>query len=487
MASKQPVGLLYLPCEIRIEILGYLLPNQRFILQEAYDKDYKRYEDNQVISKRVSPPSWSTFDYKSNSPFPEVLLTNRQIYSDGFYYLYHLKTFKLVIQCHDVKFLSVKNSSLVELPPLPYNAMKEFSIEIHAHDMGTTACALRINLIRLLRLFRINNIHFKKLRIQFPEPLGPMTGWESSWDASEPKAWDFNPEVIDYNGNHDTHNEIMAQESGAPSTFAWVLCVIAVCPGLADECIIELPNSLSEKPHMQACAKWYAEGLDGRALFLEAEEWCLKSDLYDVTHEYGQYSASCECDDCEEVTRSEWVRVVRHKLAIYRYELKCRWLSFWESVYAYPACAWRSWNRYSDDVCGCEWCVESRQQNLRKQIMDLEKLGHSTAAITDDWSDDENLRRWWKHDDIHEKSEARSWFGTLRRAGKGLWRRLCDYPYDFWFSWTSEVYDWAMSGYCSCRECNGAVGWLQDGSSRLSLYVKMSLIGNMIKESIWGE
>ncbi|KAL8845921.1 MAG: hypothetical protein Q9221_008949 [Calogaya cf. arnoldii] len=186
MESQEHFLLLELPFDIRIEIVSYLLPDQHFILNEAYRTDIDRI--NRVRPLGLDAPTWSNFDYKSRSPYPDILLTNHQLYAEGFYYLYTLKSLKL-------------------------------------------------------------KVHFKKLRIQFPDPLGPVSCCDQAWDSAEPKAWDFQPQVVvedaDYEGSYQ---ENAAGDSGAPSTFAWLLSVFATCPKLADECIIELPESLKDNP-----------------------------------------------------------------------------------------------------------------------------------------------------------------------------------------------------------------------------------------------
>lgn len=159
MASGGPVGLLDLPFEIRSKILSYLLPDTRFIVHEAKTDGFKRFGDRFVPDHRLGlapVPHWWTFDYKTVSPYPEVLLTNRQLYADGFCQLYELQSFKLVVNYLEYDFLGVTYYHFDGLlPPLPYHAMKEFVIEVWGYSTISTL-ALRRKLAGLLALFREN-------------------------------------------------------------------------------------------------------------------------------------------------------------------------------------------------------------------------------------------------------------------------------------------------------------------------------------------
>lgn len=110
MASPEHFRFLHLPFDVRIMILRYLLPNQHFILHEAYKADFDRLWAHSLLGN-MDPPTWLTFDYNSMSPYPDILLANRQVYSECFYHLYTTQTFKLVLYTYDTgrdyyKFLS---------------------------------------------------------------------------------------------------------------------------------------------------------------------------------------------------------------------------------------------------------------------------------------------------------------------------------------------------------------------------------------------
>ncbi|KAI4269532.1 MAG: hypothetical protein L6R38_007432 [Xanthoria sp. 2 TBL-2021] len=501
MASQEYFRFLDLPFDVRIMILRYLLPDQHFILHEAYKTDVDRLDsqDRIVGDSLKGPPTWSTFDYKYWSPYPDILLTNRQVYSEGFYYLYTLKSFKLVIYHQSFsgyEFLTRKHYWLLqELQPVPYHAMKEFILEIRGHDMRTTVCQFRKQLIELLRHFHNQEVHFKKLRIQFPDPLGPLPGWDHAWDSAEPKAWDCKPEIEVNEDTYDIiHQELTARDSGAPSTFAWLLSVFATCPSLADECIIELPKTLRDKPHMQACGKRYAEGLDGRSSFKLEDECCLKQDLYVLNHENG-YREDCNCEVCDVRTRLERMEAVHQRLYDYRY----RWMQIRWHVKYYAYHIWSSWKPYDyalKEKCECASCTRDKEQEQEGRALYLEKLAR--GVDDDNKKDDEDLQRCPRPDhmrrrlmrdfsrewdifkgprprieecedcmEAQEKSlRAQGLFADWcldeehmpQKAKKGLWRGLCEYPRDVWMSWKPEA-DLCLFWHAEedCKSCGGRI------------------------------
>ena len=401
MASQEYFRFLHLPFDVRIMILRYLLPDQHFILHEAYNADCNRGPWHR--------PTWLTFDYNSRSPYPDILLTNRQVYSECFYHLYTIKTFKFVLHFSHIgfayyQFLTQKHDHLrKELQPVPYHAMKEFILEIRCPDWPTTICDFRKILIMLLRRFHVEKVHFRKLRIQFPDPLGPLPGWDHAWDNAEPKAWDFKPElVLDDDGDNVAHQELTARDSGAPSTFAWFLSAFATCPSLADECIIELPESLRDKTHMQACAKRYAEGLDGRSSFHLEDECCLKQDLYDLHHKEG-YREDCSCEVCDVRTMSEWTRAVHEWLlySIRHRSAKIRWIVRHHARGAWLSCKPRYHALNKEDGCQCGFCTCYRQHKQEERVY-LEMLALTAYEKEQEAGDYEE-----EHDDDDDDDQQR--------------------------------------------------------------------------------
>lgn len=105
IVSYKPVKLLDLPFDIRSKILGYLFSDTRYIVYRAVG--LKRYRDRLILDKpmRIAPvPYWWIFDYKAASLYSKVLLTNRQLYEDGFHYLYEIQNFTLVVNLSRIGF-----------------------------------------------------------------------------------------------------------------------------------------------------------------------------------------------------------------------------------------------------------------------------------------------------------------------------------------------------------------------------------------------
>ena len=495
MASQEYFRFLHLPFDVRIMILRYLLPDQHFILHEAYNADCNRGPWHR--------PTWLTFDYNSRSPYPDILLTNRQVYSECFYHLYTIKTFKFVLHFSHIgfayyQFLTQKHDHLrKELQPVPYHAIKEFILEIRCPDWPTTICDFRKILIMLLRRFHVEKVHFRKLRIQFPDPLGPLPGWDHAWDNAESKAWDFKPElVLDDDGDNVAHQELTAQDSGAPSTFAWFLSAFATCPSLADECIIELPESLRDKTHMQACAKRYAEGLDGRSSFHLEDECCLKQDLYDLHHKEG-YREDCSCEVCDVRTMSEWTRAVHEWLlySIRHRSAKIRWIVRHHARGAWLSCKPRYHALNKEDGCQCGFCTCYRQHKQEERVY-LEMLaltayekeqeaGDYEEEHDDDDDDDDDQQRCQRPDHLRkqltrygsrdgeillgpEREECEdcieikakelraqglfdNWSSYVPKPVKRALRYgLCKYPRDLWESWKPKVEPWYNDYVSTC-------------------------------------
>lgn len=85
------------------------------------------------------------------------------------------------------------------------------------------------------------------------------------------------------------------------STFSWLLSIFALCPGVADECVIELPSSLKGYADMEETAKQYEEILDGRTPVDEEDEDFLEDDNHTLHHKYG--NRYCDDDNCKKCIR----------------------------------------------------------------------------------------------------------------------------------------------------------------------------------------
>ncbi|KAI4240221.1 MAG: hypothetical protein L6R40_005250 [Gallowayella cf. fulva] len=347
MASAQPFRILDLPLELRFEILSYLLPSQSDISTPvSWDERY----------------GWDTWDPKDPTPCPGILLVNRQLYHEGISCLYAINSFHVTVTPTRCSFLNDENLVIYWLhrqPRFRYDAMKEFVIKIQSGDIPWTVDNLRNELIRLCRCFHFNNVHFRKLRIEFPEPLGPLREdywgmtwehtWSDAWDAAEPKDWDLVPDVFeDDEGGFVTHHETAAYRKGTPSTFAWILCVFATLPALADQCIIKVPDSLQDKTHMLEIAQHYEKVLDGRVEISEKEEWCLKADAFDIG---GLFLVS------PQVAPSSLAGVGMGQAGtlfvlgdlLYGVPISAGGQGWWTNVCEYPRCFWGSWMKQDEE------------------------------------------------------------------------------------------------------------------------------------------
>ncbi|KAI4225402.1 MAG: hypothetical protein L6R36_003944 [Xanthoria steineri] len=525
MASPEHFRFLHLPFDVRIMILRYLLPNQHFILHEAYKADFDRLWAHSLLGN-MDPPTWLTFDYNSMSPYPDILLANRQ---------------------HE--------SLLKELQPVPYHAIKEFILEIRCPYWDTT-CEFRGLAIKLLRQFHDKKVHFRKLRIQFPYPQGPLRGWDHAWDSADPEARDWKPEhEVNRDDEDVTHQELTARDSGAPSTFAWFLSVFATCPSLADECIIELPESLRDKPHMQACAKRYAEGLDGRSSFHLEDECCLKQDLYDLHHENG-YREDCNCEVCDVRTTSEWMGAVQERLlySFHHRSARVRWI-----VRHHARGVWLSWipryhamNEEDESECECGFCTCYRQHEHGERVLHARKLVRESDDIKEEDNDNNNLPPCQRPDHLRKRFTRRGsldWGGALdaereecedcielraeelraqglsddrcsdpdhvpQPVNSGLWRGLCEFrmswkpklnPISFrdddyddcktcggrmWLHpWLPRPEGWELpmySGSSYCDDClwESTGGWLGKNTLRASYFARWRFLGSMVWETV---
>ncbi|KAL8852796.1 MAG: hypothetical protein Q9221_002305 [Calogaya cf. arnoldii] len=362
MAIHNSVGLLGLPYTIRGEILSYLLPDQHSILHDAYRVDRSLDGESIDFEPPIPQSHWSTFDYKSKSPYPDILLANRQLYADGFHYLYELKTFKVVLSLEGRPQLGQRNM-LGDLPPLPYRAIKEFVIEVHAQDLNHEADSVRSRLLGLFLWFRKKKIHFRKLRIKFPEPWESLEDWYAAWDGDEPDTRQENCR-IDWDDEH-TFDEFY-KVYGHKSIFTWVLSTCLVCPGLADECVITPPPSLEERPYIWDYCEWYAERIDGRCPIDPEDEPSLQKDLCNFMQARSSEKRwrNCDCHACEKEARVRWRCALSGRLPKACQDLK----KSWENVMASSRCIGGFWGRNGEcsDKDSVQWENGQDWYNIEK-------------------------------------------------------------------------------------------------------------------------
>ena len=281
---------------------------------------------------------------------------------------------------------------------------------------------------------------------------------------------------------------------------------------------------------MQACAKRYAEGLDGRSSFKTEEECCLKEDLYALSHKDG-YREECDYELCDKQTRSDWVEAVRARVPVYFYPWLYPWLLFRYNVKGYP---WHSWwldwkldNLFlemgKEEDCECEECAKPEKEEMQAKILDQIVSGWGIEG----WMVQLGLKRCLKPDHVRkvmkyadpmkmrmievcqdcEDPKEEEWCGWCRyrhqlrdKSAAGLWRNLSHYPMDLWLSWQRELdpderqpTHWRHpDGYCLDQECSvclwaKAGGWFGKESSRLSYRARFGLLANLVWESIWAK
>ncbi|KAL8644505.1 MAG: hypothetical protein Q9226_007729 [Calogaya cf. arnoldii] len=372
--KREASTLLNIPLEIRFRIFSHL-----------------------VFNKRISA--------KNKRPFrssPNIFLVNRQLYTEVFSYTYHHNTAKIMVDKIKLDFLQIyrhnwyTNKWDMLRSPLPRNfpywAMKEVVIEIslkdHCNDLESTPPSLqgrdytiRKNLLELCAAIRDKNIRFKKLRITFPTRSKSADGWDTLWDSGNPDHMreDFWEHSISINSDEQ---RAAFRHPTCPSSFAYVLSVFALCPNIADECIIELPKSLKEKAAMIAEAKKYDMGLDGRAPLLE--DYCLDDDRWDLEHEDGW---PCFDEACKRCVQARKELAEREELGNRRTEAGERlihaWslrdghiapgVEFWENPlhgWVSPK-IWASWSWENTRLWGMNMMVEKLGCGQGRKLYDL--------------------------------------------------------------------------------------------------------------------
>ncbi|KAL8751701.1 MAG: hypothetical protein Q9199_006238 [Rusavskia elegans] len=277
---------------------------------------------------------------------------------------------------------------------------------------------------------------------------------------------------------------------------------------------------------MQACAKQYAEGLDGRSPFDPEKECCLKQDLYVLKHQYG-YREDCDCEICDKRRRSVWLFAVLEKLKGYH----LWWKQFRSRMEEYPwRCWWIDWtldHRFWPNECKCEECETALNEKLQRRVLYLEEQDYSLDQMMA-YQQMERCKRLdhirkklkngplpWKYrmkrsvveecKDCEESKEEEQcdWCNDRhpvstkpKNKSKNVWwRDLCDYPMDFWMSWERELHPHIDYGHhpseiCHSIFCGSCVwektrGLLGKEASRLSVLARLGLIGNMVWQSIW--
>ena len=261
-----------LPYEIRAHILSFLLPDRKIIEveQSLVTAPPWRNSDPQHWYPEADTVFWPRYD--GDRCHTQILRANRQLYQEGFDYLYKQRAYKINIYGFGFEFLR-EGTQLDVLPPFPYPMVQEFIIYIDAgHGLPEMGHRLRTNLLRLCGLLKHHQIRFKKLTIEFAS----SRRWDKAWDAEKESGLYLPETVYSFSMFHEAvyqdNQELYARDWGFSSTFAWMITPIALLPTVG-ECTIKLPLELRGDPKFVDLAKWYEEGIDGRADFAEDPEF----------------------------------------------------------------------------------------------------------------------------------------------------------------------------------------------------------------------
>lgn len=286
MKGREAPNLLNIHLENRLQITGELISN----------------EPISSANRRSCSELGST---------PSIVLVNRQLYSEAFSHTYHHNTAIITIRADKIAFLEILDDSIwgnrrVLNGPLPeafpFWALKEVVIKIvlteddgngmyHRRRILGRDQDIRENLFTLCGMILEQKLHFQNLRVTFFKSDPRNDGWDELWDSenSDHMKEEFFAGIF---GNPRKAFE----HPTCPSSFAWVLSVFALCPGIADECVVELPDSLKGKAAMEKEAKKYEMGLNGRSPILE--DYCLEDDRWHLTHPDEQWYLEETCERC---------------------------------------------------------------------------------------------------------------------------------------------------------------------------------------------
>ena len=382
IAAREAPNLLTIPLEMRFQIFSYLVSNNTITTKRNND------DDDEGIT---------TASY----PIPSILLVNRQLNAEAFSYIYRTNTLTLSMDSYSLSFHGVNYPHYgrwyyeegAEPPsPLPqhfpYSSMKEVVIEVQVcltRSPQIEACEARRILRKLCGRLLSLKIHFRLLRIRFPSPEGKMMiddatesgristdDWDTLWDSNNPRHADealleqaFPFAWQNIWGSVRDYARIPFDYPNCPSTFAWVLSVFALCPAVANECVIELPKSLQGKVSMREVADRYEKILDGRLTneeedFLEEDQWALSH-----PDPYGY----CKKKTCRICIRNAAERAERSRRQEIEHDVKERLLHAWalrDSIIAPGVEYWESPLQYwrDDDLTSWWW------EKARKWTMD---------------------------------------------------------------------------------------------------------------------
>ena len=302
VGRSDPPTLLNIPLEIRYHILGYLISNKTITPPSAYeDEDLTR-----------------PYDQPNN--ILNIFLVNHQLYNEAFTHLYRNNSAIILVRLHVVDFLQRCSSctDLVVAYPyhggylgtcrdslpdgFPYEAFKEITVEVNPiRKDNTDALGLRWGLFMFCRTTVKRNFHFRKLRITFvetEEDRDEGLGWDRLWEYSQHPGDKAYEALLRKNRKAEL---IPYENPSCLSTFSWLLSIFALCPGVADECVIELPSSLKGYADMEETAKQYEEILDGRTPVDEEDEDFLENDNHTLHHKHG--NRYCDDDNCKKCIR----------------------------------------------------------------------------------------------------------------------------------------------------------------------------------------
>ncbi|KAL8671963.1 MAG: hypothetical protein Q9168_003559 [Polycauliona sp. 1 TL-2023] len=274
---------------------------------------------------------------RDDDDIPGILLVNRQLNSEAYSYIYKSNDATMHIYSDCVWFLGLwkfhsshwYTKGYNQLPRyFPYSALKIFVIKIR-HDTGRCSQKEAYNIRRMLRQvcgqFLEYKVHFRQLHIEFTSSVRKDLEYDDGQNRSITDRWDeiWDSENPDHSAkafltpHYSFHDDVSyssfpeeekhLEHPDRSSTFAMVLSVFALCPAIADECVIALPESLKGKNHMRKVADRYEMVLDGR-LALENEDF-LEEDQWVLSHTAAGENYPLRCDNkaCKMCVRKQAV------------------------------------------------------------------------------------------------------------------------------------------------------------------------------------